>query len=47
MDTVACCLFMNGHIIDAVKMSKECVKIDPENKLWMERIAEFRAGLKK
>ena len=46
MDTVACCLYMAGHVTDAVKMVKECLKIDPDNELWMERMKEFHPQMK-
>ncbi|MAE29868.1 MAG: hypothetical protein CMJ87_12945, partial [Planctomycetes bacterium] len=46
MDTVACCLYVAGHVTDAVKMVKECLKIDPDNELWMERMKEFHPQMK-
>lgn len=46
MDTVACCLYMGGHTVDAVKMVKECIKIDPDNQAWRDRIKMFHPNMK-
>lgn len=41
IDTLACCLFINGRAADALKQVERCIELDPDNEEWKRRKAEF------
>lgn len=41
LDTLACCLFMNGRLEEAKALERRCVELDPKNETWQTRLAEF------
>jgi thioredoxin-like negative regulator of GroEL len=43
MDTLACCVFMNGDAKRALQLIERAAKLDPENELWDERRVLFGA----
>ena len=45
LDTLALCLFMNGHKEKAIKTEEEAVAVDPENReLYLKQLKMFRSG---
>jgi len=43
LDTLACLLFSNGEVAEAVRLMKLCIQLDNDNNLWLERLAMFEA----
>jgi hypothetical protein len=43
IDTLACCLFMNGQKDEAIKLNARCIELDPKNSTWADRAKEFGA----
>ena len=43
IDTFACCLFINGHVQEALAQVDRCIELDPDNKDWRKRRKEFSA----
>lgn len=41
---LACCLFMNGSKAEALVHIQRAIELEPANKNWPERLAEFQAG---
>ncbi|MCK6446160.1 MAG: thioredoxin family protein [Planctomycetes bacterium] len=41
VDTLACCLWMNGKKDEALAAARRCVELDPKNDAWRERVEEF------
>jgi|GEM_PF-1148138 len=41
IDTYACCLFINGHLPEALQQVDRCIELDPENEVWRKRRREF------
>lgn len=42
VDTLACCLFAAGKREEAIAEIERCIRLDPKNRLWRDRLAEFR-----
>jgi len=42
LDTYACCLFLCGRVQEAIEVERRCVRLDPENEMWRERLESFR-----
>ncbi len=45
LDTLACCLFMNGKTEEAIATIQRAIELDPENADWKERLVQFQEGL--
>lgn len=45
LDTLACCLFMNGKAEEAIATIQRAIELDPENADWKERLVQFQEGL--
>jgi thiol-disulfide isomerase/thioredoxin len=43
IDTLACCLFMNGKTEEAMREIQRCIDLEPGNSQWRRRLAEFQA----
>jgi len=41
IDTLACCLFINGKVKEALVEVQRCIELDPENPEWHKRREEF------
>lgn len=41
LDTLACCYYMNGQLDKALMTIEKCIKLDPENELWKQRLEMF------
>jgi len=41
IDTLACCLFINGKVKEALVEVQRCIELDPENPEWRKRREEF------
>lgn len=44
LDTLACCLFMNGQVEEAIRQAERCVELAPDNEEFQSRLELFRAG---
>lgn len=42
LDTLACLLFADGQVDEAVRLMQRCVQLDPERELWAERLEMFQ-----
>ena len=41
VDTLACCLFINGKVDEALKQVERCIELAPDNEEWLKRRASF------
>lgn len=41
LDTLACCLFMNGDREGAIEKVERCLELDPDGETWVDRLEEF------
>ncbi|MCZ6596856.1 MAG: tetratricopeptide repeat protein [Planctomycetota bacterium] len=41
LDTLACCLYMNGRTKEAIAHVERCIELEPENPEWRWRLEEF------
>jgi len=43
IDTYACCLFINGQREEAIEQIRHCIRLDPQNEMWRDRLKKFLA----
>ena len=43
LDTLACLLFNDGQIDEAVRLMRDCIRLEPDRDLWEERLEMFQA----
>lgn len=41
LDTLACCLYMNGMQSEALRAVRRCIELDPDMEEWRERLRAF------
>lgn len=44
LDTYACCLYLCGRVQEAIEAELRCIRLDPENEMWRERLESFRGA---
>jgi tetratricopeptide (TPR) repeat protein len=42
IDTLACCLYMNGRVEEARQQTRRCIELDPQNRKWRTRLESFQ-----
>ena len=38
IDTLACLLYANGEVEEAIELMKRCISLEPDKVLWHERL---------
>lgn len=41
LDTLACLLFSDGQVDEAVRLMRECIRLEPDRALWEDRLVMF------
>ena len=41
LDTLACLLFLDGQVDEAVRLMRECIRLEPDRGLWEDRLEMF------
>ena len=43
IDTLACLLYANGEVEEAIELMKRCISLEPDKVLWQERLERFQS----